>query len=181
MKKKRTLTVVAAVLAVLMLGVGYAAVAADILNITNASASATPSDANFVVQFDEETPVVEGNNVTADYTDATNATFAVSGLTAKGQTASATYAIENLSPDLSANLTAAIGAMTNGASGTEDDKTYFSVSYSFEDTTITAGGSTTLTVTVTMLKTPVTEDVSVTFPVTITASAVQPTTGGGGA
>lgn len=181
MKKKRTLTVVAAVLAVLMLGVGYAAVANDLLYITNASASATPSDANFVVQFDEQTPVVEGNNVTADYTDATNATFAVSGLTAKGQTASATYAIENLSPDLSANLTAEIGTMTNGATGTEDDKTYFSVSYSFADTTITAGGSTTLTVTVTMLKTPVAEDVSVTFPVTITASAVQPTTGGGGA
>ena len=175
MKKKRTLTVVAAVLAVLMLGVGYAAVANDLLYITDASASASPSDANFVVQFDEDTDVVAGNNVTADYTDATNATFAVSGLTAKGQTASATYTIKNSSSDLSANLTAAIGTMTNGATGTEDDKSYFDVSYSFAAPTISAGGNTTLTVTVTMLKTPVSEDVSVTFPVTITASAVQPT------
>lgn len=173
MKKKRTLTVVAAVLAVLMLGVGYAAVANDVLTI-NGTASATPSDDNFVVQFDQDTAVVKGDNVTADYTDATNATFAVSGLTAKGQTASATYAIENLSPDLSANLTATIGNMTNGESGTEDDKTYFNVTYSFGSTTVAAGGNTTLTVTVTMLKTPVTEDVSVTFPVTITATPVQP-------
>ena len=37
------------------------------------------------------------------------------------------------------------------------------------------GFSTTLTVTVTMLKTPVNEEVSITFPVTITATPVQPT------
>lgn len=174
MKKKRTLTVLAAVLAVLMLGVGYAAVANDVLNITDASASATPDSANFVVEFDQTSTIQKSTGVEAAYTDATNATFSVSGLTAKDQTASATYTIKNSSADLSANLAAAIGTMTNGTSGTEDDKTYFNVTYSFGSTTVEAGGDTTLTVTVTMLKTPVAEDVSVTFPVTITASAVQP-------
>ena len=178
MKKKRTLTALAAVLAVLMLGVGYAAVANDILTI-NGTASATPSDNNFVVEFDRDTTVGSTDGASGTYTNATTATFSVSGLTAKGQTASATYTIKNSSSDLSANLTAAIGTMTNGEGGNEDDKTYFNVSYSFADTTITAGGKTTLTVTVTMLKTPVAEDVSVTFPVTITASAVQPTTNQG--
>ena len=174
MKKKRTLTVVAAVLAVLMLGVGYAAVANDVLTI-NGTASATPSDNNFVVQFDQDTEVDSDDTVTAAYTGTTTATFSASGLTAKGQTASATYAIENLSADLAANLTAVVGDLTNDAEGNEDDKSYFSVNYSFASTSVEAGGDTTLTVTVTMLKTPVAENVSVTFPVTITAKPVQPT------
>ena len=125
MKKKRTLTVVAAVLAVLMLGVGYAAVANDLLYISDASASATPSDDNFVVQFDQETPVVQGTGVTAAYTGTTTATFSASGLTAKGQKTSATYTIENESADLSANLSAVVGDRVNDTEGTEDDKSYF--------------------------------------------------------
>lgn len=174
MKKKRTLTVVAAVLAVLMLGVGYAAVAKDVLTI-NGTASATPSDNNFVVEFDRTKDVDSTGGASGAYTDATTATFTVEGLTAKDQTASATYTIKNSSADLAATLEAVVGTKVNGAEGTEDDKTYFDVSYSFAKDSINAGGDTTLTVTVKMLKTPVSEDVSITFPVTITATPVQPT------
>ena len=174
MKKKRTLTVLAAVLAVLMLGVGYAAVANDVLTI-NGTASATPSDDNFVVQFDQDTDVVKGTGVEAAYTSTTTATFSVTGLTAKGQKTSATYTIENESADLSATLKAVVGTMTNGEGGTEDDKSYFKVTTSFAQPTIASKGKTTLIVEVELLKTPVAEDVSVTFPVTITAEPVQPT------
>lgn len=175
MKKKRTLTVVAAVLAVLMLGVGYAAVTNDVLNISNASASASPSDDNFVVQFDQDTNVVLGTGVTAAYTGTTTATFSASGLTAKGDKTSATYAIENLSEDLSANLSAVVGTIE----GTEGAKSYFKVTATVANTTLEAKGTTTLLVEVELLKTPVNEDVSITFPVTITASPVQPTTNQG--
>ena len=173
MKKKRTLTVLAAVLAVLMLGVGYAAVAADVLTI-NGTASATPSDDNFVVQFDHDTTVDSTGGASGAYTNATTATFSVIGLTAKGQKASATYTIENESADLSATLEAKVGTMTNGEGGNEDDKSYFKVTTTFGQPTIASKGKTTLIVEVELLKTPVAEDVSVTFPVTITATPVQP-------
>ena len=151
MKKKRTLTVVAMVLAVLMLGVGYAAITSVNLKIEQGSASATPDQGNFVVKFDKNTQVTTTGNgtITAAY-DASNellATFSVAGLTAKGQTASATYTIKNYSPDLIANL-----AVNN-----------------------VAAADTTLVVTVNLIKTPVNDDVSISFPVTVTATAEQPT------
>lgn len=167
MKKKRTLTIVAMVLAVLLLGVGYAAINDVKLYIEEGQASATPSDANFNVAFDQNAQVTTTGTVTAAYTDATHATFSATGLSAKGDKASATYTIKNSSADLSATLAAVVGTLTG-------DATYFNVTHSFANTTIAKGASTTLTVTVELVKTPVEASVGVTFPVTITASALQP-------
>lgn len=174
MKKKRTLTVVAMVLAVLMLGVGYAAINSVDLKIERGSASATPDQGNFVVKFDKNTQVTTKGNgtITAAY-DASNellATFSVTGLTAKGQTASATYTIKNYSPDLIANL-----AVNNVAAVATGDTEYFTVTATLAENSLEANADTTLVVTVNLIKTPVNDDVSITFPVTVTATAEQPT------
>ena len=174
MKKKRTLTVVAMVLAVLMLGVGYAAITSVNLKIEQGSASATPDQGNFVVKFDKNTQVTTTGDgtITAAY-DASNellATFSVAGLTAKGQTASATYTIKNYSPDLIANL-----AVNNVAAAATGDTEYFTVTATLAENSLVAAADTTLVVTVNLIKTPVNDDVSISFPVTVTATAEQPT------
>ena len=157
---KIILTIVLA--AVLTIGIGYAAIKNITLEITGQLAAA-PSDANFTVKFTDASPS-EGNvvaNVTGDKT----ATLNVSGLTAKGEKATATYTIQNTSEDLTAKLSA-ITSNTN----TE----YFDVTYSFESTSLKKGAATTVTVTIELVKTPIQDTVSSTVGINIEASPVQP-------
>lgn len=150
--------------AVLIIGIGYAAINSIKLEITGQLAAA-PSDANFTVKFTGADPSVEGGNVLAKTTGDLTATLDVKGLTAKGQTATATYTIQNTSADLSANLTA-----TTSNQNTE----YFKVLTGFSETSIAKGETSTLTVTVELLKTPVDAEVKDTVGISITASPVQP-------
>lgn len=166
MKNKKIFIVVALLIAVLLLGIGYA-MSNKTLTISG-KATATPNDNNFVVRF-ATTPdpsVSDETKVTATRTDDKTATLNVTGLTAKGDTVTATYTIENASPDLSADLVAEVSQNTN--------KDYFKVTTAFAKETITKGETTTITVTVELLKTPVTGDVSSDITVTLTASPVQP-------
>ena len=165
-KSARTIVGIVVFLAIVLLAVGFAAITSIKLNISG-STSATPSQANFKVEF-TGTPQTSGGKVSATIngTDKTKATMNVTGLTAKGETVTATYTIKNLSADLAAQLSA-----TTQSSNTE----YFEVSYKIKDPTkLAAQGETTITVTVKLLKTPVTGDESGTIGVTITAAPVQP-------
>ena len=150
------------IVAVLMIGVGYAAINSIALQITGQLAAA-PSDANFTVKFTTASPS-EGN-IVATVTGDKTATLNVQGLTAKGDKAVATYTIQNTSEDLSANLTAA-------ASNQNDE--YFTVSTSFSETSIAKGETSTLTVTVELIKTPVEGEEKDTVGINIEASPVQP-------
>lgn len=168
---KGTKTVIGVVLfvAVVLVAVGYAAITSITLNI-NGTLEAEASDANFSVKFVQEEPETSGDGVIeASVTDDTHAVLNVSGLTAKGQTATATYTIQNTSADLSAALSAAV---------TNSNEEYFEVTQQIaEPTTVTAGGTTTITVTVELLKTPVNEEpaeLKSTIGVAITANPVQP-------
>lgn len=167
MRNKRTFIGVALLIAVLMLGVGYAAVTSRTLKITG-DATATPDDTNFVVEFDESVdPTTGGNGTTvALITDGDEATINVSGLTTAGQSATATYTIKNSSKGIGANLTAA-----TSVTGTNAD--FFSVDCAFDKTTIGADESTTVTVTVTLEKTPVDAAKTATVNVDLTATAVN--------
>ena len=81
-------------------------------------------------------------------------------------TVTATYTILNNSEDLSAKLS---------ATTTNDNETYFTVTQKIADpTTITAGNTTTIEVTVELIKTPVTADETATIGVEITAEPQQP-------
>ena len=163
MKKKRTFLVVALLVAALSLAVGYAAITKN-LEVTG-SASATTNNDNFKVKFTGTPTTSDANKVTASITSDLAATINVSGLTTTGDTATATYTIENYSAELGADL--AVGSITNGNSE------YFEVTASLGATSIAAGAKTTLTVTVKLLKTPVeNQTTDITVPVTATATTI---------
>ena len=147
MKNKKTIIALTILLAVLALGIGYATITNITLNITG-SAAATASGDNFKVKFDS-TVTPTGTNATGTITGDRTAEITVSGLTTRGNAATATYTVKNESTDLGATLSANVTGNTN--------PTFFDVDCSFGTTTLTPGGSTTVTVTVTLLKTPATD------------------------
>ena len=153
------------VAASILLGLGYAAIQNITLNITG-TAAADPSQSNFKVRFihNPAPTVTDSTFAIASITDDYNATLNVSGLTAKGQSVSATYTIENASADLSADL---------AISTTNTNTEYFKISSQLAKTSLIAGEKTTVTVTVELTKTPL-ESVSSTIGVQMLAIAVQP-------
>lgn len=163
MKKKRTFLVVALLVAVLSLAVGYAAITKN-LAVTG-SASATTDDNNFKVRFTGTPTTSDESKVTASITNELAATINVSGLTTTGDTVTATYEIENYSAELGASL--AVETIENSNSE------YFEVTASLANSAIAKGAKTTLTVTVKLLKTPVdNQTTTITVPVTATATAI---------
>jgi len=162
-------TVLAIFVGVLILGIGYAALFNVSLNVKG-SASASSSDYNFAVRFSGNPSVKKNNDiasVSASITGDHSATISVANLTTKGDKASATYTIKNVSTDLSADLSA-----TTSVAGVNPD--YFNVYCKFEQDLLTAGKSTTVVVTVELAKTPVDGDKSATIGVLLTAKPVQP-------
>ena len=152
MKAKRTFIVLAIVIAVLALGIAYAAVTANLEIRGNVTGSF--DTANFQVYF-SEVSAVSGDNATGstaaiNQDDKTIGTFNFTGFTTVGQTQSATWTIINDNDaDIDAvNVTTAI---ENAGSNTE----YFKVDVTKEPAdTIKAGATDTVTVRVTCMKTP---------------------------
>ncbi|MBR3614132.1 MAG: leucine-rich repeat protein [Clostridia bacterium] len=164
MKRTNRIILTVVIVAMLVLGVGYAAIQNITLNITG-TAAADPSQSNFKVMFSGTPTVSDETYVTAAVTNDTNATINVEGLTKVGDVASATYTVQNASTDLSADLS----VLT-----TNDNTEYFTLSSELEKTSLVAGEATALTVTVELTKTPLEESVSATIGVQLTAMPVQP-------
>ena len=148
--------------AVLLVAVGYAAITATQLTI-NGTANATTKQENFTVEFTGTPTVSDADKVEAKLVaqKPLNAIMNVSKLTAKGDTATATYTIANTSADLSATT-----------SNTNDE--YFKITQNIAKATVAAGDTTTITVTVELIKTPITQDEETTIGVAITAEPQQP-------
>ena len=153
-------------IAVLLVAIGYAAITTVQLRI-NGTANATTNSDNFTVRFSGTPTVSDADKVVAtlDPNNQLQATMNVSKLSAKGDTATATYTIENTSADLSAVLSA-----TTTNSNTE----YFNVTQNIAKATIGHGETTTITVTVELIKTPITDGIESTIGVTIDANPQQP-------
>ena len=157
------------VLAVILVAVAYAAITSTQLNI-NGTGNATAKQDNFRVEF-IGTPTTGGKGTTTATIDSsvkTNGTVTVNGLTAKGDEATATYTVKNLSADLSADLS---------AKATSSNEEYFEVLCTLEKTTLKAQEETTLKVTVRLLKTPIDEtkeNLKTDIGVTVTAEPKQP-------
>lgn len=161
----KKVVIIALIVALLIIGIGYAVISSTALKI-DGSATASPNDKNFQVKFSGVPTVSNTDNVSATITDDLDATIEVKGLTAKGDIATATYTIENASPDLTADIVANVSKNTN--------EEYFSVTTDMTSTvSVTAGNTTTITVTVELIKTPVTADESTTIQVDLTASPKQ--------
>ena len=136
-------------LAIILVAVGYAAITNVTLNI-NGTAKSEANQTNFAVEF-IGTPTTGGKGTTTatiNESKKTEGTVKVSGLTAKGDTATATFTVKNKSDDLSTDLT---------AEATNSNTDYFEVISNLEKTTLKAGEETTLTVKVKLLKTPIDE------------------------
>lgn len=174
MKNKKTFIGIILLIAVLLVGIGYASVT-RVLKITG-SATVSPDNDNFIVQF-TGTPTKEGNGtITAeiDEADATKATISVAGLTTKDQVATATYTIENASK--AADLTAYLSIDAENTTNSNTD--YFQVTHEFAEESIGVGDTTTVTVTVKVLKTPIDAAETSNITITLNASPEAPTVEG---
>lgn len=164
MKKTTKILMLLLIVSLLLLGIGYAAIQNITLNISG-TATSDPSQSNFKVKFSGTPEVSDSVYVTIGMTNETNATMNVSGLTQKGQTASATFEIENASSDLSADVSV---ITTN--SNTE----YFTLSSKLTKTSLEAGEKTTVKVTTELNKTPISDSVSSNIGIQLTVTPVQP-------
>lgn len=155
--------------AVILTAVAYAVISNSELKVKGGG-SAKAQQENFKVEL-IGTPTTAGKGTTTatiDSSDKTKGTVNVSGLSAKGDEAVATYTVKNLSADLSADLT---------AEATSSNQAYFEVICSLEKTTLKAQEEATLKVTVRLLKTPIDEtkeNLSSNIGVNITAEPKKP-------
>lgn len=101
MKQKRTYVTLLLVVALLALGIAYAAINNVDLTISGTAEAAVVAERTLEVVFTEATP--GSDKVTANFEGIT-AEFGVTGLTTKGQTATATYKVKNNAQDLKAVL-----------------------------------------------------------------------------
>ena len=162
--------------AVVVVGVGYAALNNITLNITG-STMATPDDANFNVIFTEAkqpviTKEVEAEEVVASATseivsgNPESAKITITNLTAKGDTVVAEYTIQNTSKDLAAKVSIK----------TTKTNTKYTVTPELVGTIggyIKAGDTATAKVTVKLLETPIKNDITEDIGIAITAEPVQ--------
>ena len=172
MRERRLFIILGIVLAVLALGIAYAATLSVGLRITG-SAAATASEANFDVKFTKVSAVTgtggvdtKGSTATIDSTDPTKGLFSFNGFTTKGQTQSATWTISN---ENDAELAAYIEIISE----IELNREYFRGTCELAGEVIEPNGTTTLTVKVECIKTPVEGTVEsgiMTFGFTATAS-----------
>ena len=166
MSKTNKIIVGVIIAAVLLLGIGYAAINNITLNIRG-QLEAQPNDENFKVKFDSVENVSD-DKVTAEITNEKKAIFNVTGLDTAGQEVYATYVVKNESADLSAKID--INATIDENNIYAD---YFNVKANIEETLLNAGESTTVTVTARLEKTPINE-IAVEIAVTLIAQPVQP-------
>lgn len=175
MKKKKSFTGLLIILAVLFLGVGYAAITSRTLTI-NGNVTVNPNENDFDVVFKGTPTITDGTDpaTTATNTyDSTNrtATLTVDGLEKAGDKVVVTYTIENKSNSLKATL-------SNLTVTNDSAKGYFTVETTELNDTVLgvysaaeATDETTLVVTITLAKTPILDTDVKNVPFTITFDA----------
>ena len=164
MTKTSKIILVTIVATSILLGLGYAAIQNITLNITG-TASASADQANFKVGFIGTPVVSDSAYATATITADNSATINVQGLTSVGDNVTATYDIKNSSLDLSADF---------NINTTNNNSEYFKISSKLGKSSLKAGETTNVLVTVELIKTPINSNVSATIGVGLTAMPVEP-------
>ena len=161
-------------IAIVVLGIGYASISAINL-IINGNATASVNQNNFTVHFIEAkniagTTGVGGTSIIDS--DDTKASFNVTGLTKVGDYAEAKYKVKNDSNGIGAEITLEL---------TNSNSEYFKVTETIDDDKLQAGEETYATVKVEMIKTPINDDVTTTVTAKLIASPLENAnaTGGG--
>ena len=152
MKEKTIWITLAIVIAVLALGVAYAAITTQTLNVVGNVTTAT-SDANFNVEITEITKQdmmsTAGTLTSNIMATGKTATMDISGLTTKGQTITAKVAVTNNSADLDAVITSDV---------VHTNSTWFAVSnLSSQNEVIKPGKTAYVLVEIRLLDTPATD------------------------
>ena len=167
-KNKKTLQIVLLVaIAVLTLGIGYASITAINLLI-NGNATASVNQENFKVYFTQAQSITGSTGVSGtssiDDNDATIAYFDVSGLTKVGDYGVATYTISNNSNGIGADISLQL---------TNSNNEYFKITETVANSQLQAGDTTTATIRVEMIKTPIQADVTTSVTGTLTATPIE--------
>ncbi|MBR5817474.1 MAG: hypothetical protein IKY62_02395 [Clostridia bacterium] len=166
MKNRRNVVVAFLLIAVMLLGVGYAALT-DVLDITGSAdvnQSAAEEAFNEDVYFTAAVANQTGNTASVNADNKDKASFTANTLKGKDDVVTFTFTIVN-EGDVAADVTPTLNAT---AGNTKPE--YFEITSDWDGATKTlaAGGSLTYTVTVKLLKTP-TESVSGSFLIELTA------------
>ena len=161
--KKKLQILIFVLIGVITLGVGYAAISAINL-VINGNATGSPSQNSFSVVFKSASVTTGTGTATINNQDATIAYFDVSGLSSAGDTAVATYTIKNESNGVGASIDLAV---------TNSNTEYFQVTETVADTELQANEQTTATITVQMIKTPITDSVTTSVAGTLTATPME--------
>lgn len=166
MKNRRNVVVAFLLIAVMLLGVGYAALT-DVLDITGSAdvnQSAAEEAFNEDVYFTAAVANQSGNTASVNADNKDKASFTANTLKGKDDVVTFTFTIVN-EGDVAAEVTPTLNA---SAGNTKPE--YFDITSDWDGATKTlaAGGSLTYTVTVKLLKTP-TESVSGSFLIELTA------------
>ncbi len=158
--KKRT-GIIVILIAVLALGIGYAAMSGVTLNVEG-QGTISVDDSNFKVKFQEPATTSGDGTIVASVTDDLTAEFTVSDFTKAGDSATIVYTIKNESVGIAADLVAPYIENSN-----EDD---FTVTATLSSNNIAADGTATLTVVITSLKTPTRNDLETLVTVSVEAN-----------
>ena len=161
MRKTNKMILAVLLLAVLLVGIGYASIQNITLNVTG-TVIAEPILATSEVMFSGDF-VISDDSCASTSMNGSNAELNVYGLTEKGQNVSATYTVQNLNPDLSVDLS---------VETTNSNEDYFFVNSELEKNTLEVGETTELTVTAELLESSL-ENVNSTIGITLLSNPVQ--------
>lgn len=170
MKNRKTVVVAFLLVAVMLLGVGYAALT-DVLDITGSAdvnQSAAEDSFNEDIFFSAAVANETGNTASVNTDNNDKASFTVNTLKGKGDKATFTFTIENKG-DLDATVKPTLNADVGNT-----NKEYFSIAsdWNGQEQALAAGDKLTYTVTVELLKTP-TESISGSFLIELTAKTAE--------
>ena len=178
MKNRKIVVVAFLLVAVLLLGVGYAALTDTLTIIGNAHVDVDTANKTFderIYFSDAQATSTTGTGTTADIASFTadDATYTVNKLAIMGQVSVFTFTIKNDS-NVDAKITVGANKLSGDVNPSNSNTDKFEVKYEYPqgETIAKNGGTITVVVTVKLLK-PVTSATSATFGIELTATSVE--------
>lgn len=178
MKNRKIVVVAFLLIAVLLLGVGYAALTDTLTIIGNAHIDLDTANATFderIYFSAAEATSSTGSGKTADTASFTadDATYTANKLAVKGEKSTFTFTITNAS-NVDAEITAAAKKLSGDVNPSNSNTDKFTVTYEYPDgQTISSNGGTIRVIVTVELKEVVTSATSATFGIELTATSVE--------
>ena len=178
MKNRKRIVVLFLLVAIMLIGVGYAALTDTLTIIGNAHIDIAQAETTFdskVYFSDAQATSTTGTGTTADVASFTadDATFTANKLAVLGEKSVFTFTIKNDS-NVKAIISVAATKLSGAANPSNSNEEKFTVEYTYPDGMEIApnGGTITVVVTVTV-KNPVTSATSATFGIELTATSAE--------